>query len=97
MLINFVELLLALSLLVTVLALIFAIAKPEIGFLLSLIAIPLWVALAYGANMVEVVDVATDTTKVYYDKGIQFLAIGGLLFTAINIWLSSTMYAGGEQ
>ena len=94
MLLQLVQYLLALSLLVTVLSLVFVAYKPSVGFLLALLAIPLWVYVAYSSNMIEVVDVATNTTKVYYDRGLQFISVGGLFFSAITLYLAGSQYGG---
>lgn len=92
MLCQFVQILLVLSTIVTVLALIFVAYRPEVAFLLALLAIPLWVYVAYSSNMIELVDVATNTTKIYYDRGTQTIAVGGLLFSTITLYLAGSQY-----
>jgi len=96
LLLELVQTLLILAVIVTVLSLIFVPIRAEIGFFLALLAIPLWVYVAYSSNMIEIVDVATNTTTVYYDRGVQTIAIAGLLFSALVLYLAGTTY-GGEN
>lgn len=97
MLLQLVQTLLILSVIVTVLSLIFIAFKPEVAFILAFFTIPLWVYVAYASNMIEIVDVATNNTMLYYDKGVQLISVGGLLFSTLVLYLAGSEYGRGNE
>lgn len=95
MLLSTLHILLVLAVVLSTLAFLSVPILPEVSFLLGMFALPVWVATAYGANMIQVPVLVNSTTEFQLQRSdsIQWISIFGLLMVTLILYLASASYA----